>query len=263
MTAAQTTTPLAHDDTGGGGKLVVLLPGAGDVRSEHRFLAPILAGAGYRVVTADLPGHGESPTSTSYGVGETASALLDLLDHLHAGPATVVACSFAPAAAVWAATERPGAIDGIVMISPHLEAGSGPRDRLLRMALSTLMRGPWAAPLWAKQIRSWYPSSTPADIEDELDKLDAMLSDPARRRAARETLVADRDGVAERLASLDVPVALVFGSADGHFPDPRAEAESIASRTGATITMIEDAGHYPHAERPEETAAAILEFLRL
>ncbi|MFO7549180.1 MAG: hypothetical protein R6X29_09975, partial [Acidimicrobiia bacterium] len=66
-TSTGTTRRLAHDDSGGDGPLVVLLPGAGDLRSEHRFLAPPLVAAGYRVVTADLPGHGESPTATSYG----------------------------------------------------------------------------------------------------------------------------------------------------------------------------------------------------
>jgi pimeloyl-ACP methyl ester carboxylesterase len=80
--------PLAYDDTGGSGPLVILLPGAGDVRSENRFLMPSLEEAGYRVVNADLPGHGGSPTAGSYGVAETADALLALIDGLGSGPLT-------------------------------------------------------------------------------------------------------------------------------------------------------------------------------
>lgn len=254
-------TLLAHDDTGGAGPCVVLLPGAGDVRSEHRLLATALAEAGYRVVTADLPGHGESPTSDSYGVEQTAASLLALLDHLDAGPVSVVACSFSPAAAIWAAIDRPEAIERLVMISPHLETAGGLRDRLLRLAVSALLRGPWAGSIWTRQVRSWYPSGMPVDIDDELEKLRAMFSDPARRRAARETLTAHRRGLDARMARLDIPTMVVFGSADSHFPDPRTEAESIAAATDAAITMIDGAGHYPHAERPHETAAAVLEFL--
>ena len=50
---------IAYDVTGSG-PLVVLSHGIGDRRQDYRFLAPMLAQAGYRVATADLRGHGES-----------------------------------------------------------------------------------------------------------------------------------------------------------------------------------------------------------
>jgi len=50
---------IAYDVTGSG-PLVVLPPGIGVRRQAYRFLAPVLAQAGYRVATADLRGHGES-----------------------------------------------------------------------------------------------------------------------------------------------------------------------------------------------------------
>ena len=51
---------IAYDDTGGTGPLVICVPGLGDMRQQYRFLAPRLVAAGFRVVTMDLPGHGES-----------------------------------------------------------------------------------------------------------------------------------------------------------------------------------------------------------
>ena len=50
-------------DVIGAGPLVICVPSMGDVRGEYRFLAPRLAQAGYRVVTMDVRGHGESSTS--------------------------------------------------------------------------------------------------------------------------------------------------------------------------------------------------------
>ena len=50
---------IAYDDTGDG-PLVIMLPGMGPLRSEYRYLSPSLAKAGYRAVTADLRGQGES-----------------------------------------------------------------------------------------------------------------------------------------------------------------------------------------------------------
>src|SRR5690606_24436255 len=51
---------LTHDDLGGTGSPVILLPGAGDTRQGHAALAEALRSAGHRVVDADLPGHGGS-----------------------------------------------------------------------------------------------------------------------------------------------------------------------------------------------------------
>lgn len=51
---------IAYDDSQTGRALVVLVPGFGDTRRSYRFLRPRVAGAGYRVVTMDLRGHGET-----------------------------------------------------------------------------------------------------------------------------------------------------------------------------------------------------------
>jgi len=51
---------LAYSDYGGTGELVLMLPGMGALRSEYRYLAPQISAAGYRAVTVDLRGHGES-----------------------------------------------------------------------------------------------------------------------------------------------------------------------------------------------------------
>src|SRR5271170_3145456 len=72
---------IAYDDTGGTGPLVICVPGLGDMRQQYRLLAPKLAAAGFRVVTMDLPGHGESsvgwPEYSPASVG--AVILVDVL----------------------------------------------------------------------------------------------------------------------------------------------------------------------------------------
>src|SRR5258708_27571019 len=73
---------LAYDDTGTG-LLVVCLPGLGDLRASYRFLAPRLVAAGYRVVTMDLRGLGESSTDwADYHVTPASGALLSPLPAL-------------------------------------------------------------------------------------------------------------------------------------------------------------------------------------
>lgn len=254
-------TLLAHDDTAGPGPLLLLLPGAGDLRSEYRFVVDRFASAGRRVVTADLPGHGDSPVAARYTVAATAEALVALIRHLDAGPAVVMATSFAPAAAVWAAAEHPDLIAGIVAISPHLHIDRSLAGRVQSAAVHGLLRGPWAGSVWARLYRGWYKASPPDDLDAELSRLRAMLSQPARRRAVRRTLTAGRDGVHDRLAQLDLPTLTIFGSADDHFSDPVAEAAAVATQMHGTHVIVQGAGHYPHVERPEVVTQAVLAFL--
>lgn len=261
MTTKQLTLAdgtIAFDDTGGTGPLVVMFPGAGDVRAEYRYLAPELASGGARVVTADLRGHGDSsPDWPSYGMVETAGDIIALLEHLDGGPAHVVATSFAPTAALWAAAERPELFAGLVLISAHLEAAPAHQ----RIPLSMAMRGPFAGKMWAGQFKSWHPGAPPADLDDQADRLTDMMRDPRRRRAVRETLVAHRNGLDQRIDTVDLPTMVVMGAADSHFKDPSAEGTMIADKTSGDLHMIDSAGHYPHVEYPTAVAAVIQHLL--
>lgn len=260
MHTSASNSRLAYDDMGTG-PAVLLLPGAGDLSSEYRLIVDPLVAAGHRVITADLPGHGRSATSSHYGVEATADAVISLLDGLDIGPAAVVGTSFSPAAAIWAAVERPDLIDRLVAISPHLHADRSPRGRLQAAAITVLLRGPWAAAAWAKLYRGWYKASPPDDLALEVSRLRTMLTDPARRRAVRETLTADRDGVDVRIARLGVPTLTVFGDADDHFSDPTAEAATVAAALRGERLVVAGAGHYPHVEQPDIVADAIVAFL--
>jgi pimeloyl-ACP methyl ester carboxylesterase len=94
---------IAYEETGAG-SLVVLVPGIGDLRGEYRFLAPRLAAAGYRVVSMDLRGLGESsPGWDDYSAAAVGSDVVALLRELDAGPAHLVGTSMAAGAVAWAA----------------------------------------------------------------------------------------------------------------------------------------------------------------
>ncbi len=52
-----------------------------------------------------------------------------------------------------------------------------------------------------------------------------------------------------------------MGGADSHFKNPTEEGESIVAKTGGTLHVVPDAGHYPHAEYPAPVVAAIRDLL--
>ena len=88
--------------------LVVCSPAMGDVRDVYNPLAQALCAAGFRVVTVDLRGHGDSSAAFgSYGDEATAGDLIALIEELDAGPALLVGASMSGASAVIAAGRRP------------------------------------------------------------------------------------------------------------------------------------------------------------
>jgi pimeloyl-ACP methyl ester carboxylesterase len=102
----------------GDGPLVVLSPGLADVRSTYRFLAPLIAEAGFRVARVDLRGHGDSSTGwDSYSRTDTAGDLIDVVRGL-GGPAVIVGQSFSGGSATIAAATAPDLVSAIVGIAP-------------------------------------------------------------------------------------------------------------------------------------------------
>lgn len=58
-----------------------------------------------------------------------------------------------------------------------------------------------------------------------------------------------------------VPALVVMGSRDPDFPDAEAEAQWLATQLHADSLMIDEAGHYPHTEMPEQVAPELLSFI--
>ena len=111
---------IAFDDQGAG-PLVLCVPGMGDLRSEYRFLAPQLVAAGYRVVTMDVRGHGQtSATWPDYSVAAIGGDMLTLIGRLTTGPAALVGTSMAAGAAVCAGALAPDAVSRMVLVGPFV-----------------------------------------------------------------------------------------------------------------------------------------------
>ncbi|MGL5809922.1 MAG: alpha/beta fold hydrolase [Nocardioides sp.] len=255
----------------GNGPLVVLSPGVADTRDSYRFLAPLLEKAGYRIAGVDLRGHGESTVGWgSYSRADTAADLVEII-RLLGGPAVIVGQSFSGGSATIAAATEPGLVSAIVEIAPFTRPPAVSLAALLRNAnhrRAAFLLGRFALTgnltNWSKYLHLAYPGSRPADWDSWLSALLANLSEPGRLEAAQKMLRSKPVDAAGRLADVRCPVLIVMGGEDPDFPDPEAEASAIIGLLPSGVgrhTMIENAGHYPHAQFPEEVAAAIVPFL--
>jgi pimeloyl-ACP methyl ester carboxylesterase len=251
---------IAYSDYGGNGETVLMLPGMGALRSEYRFLAPQLSQAGFRPVTMDLRGQGESSVPWDrYDVPSVGEDIFALLEHLGSGPAHVIGTSFAPAAIVWAAAQKPERFRSLVLISPFVrDVGVNP---FMKAIFWLMLNNPWRVRTWGMYYNSFYPTRKPADFSEYLAQLLENLRQPGRFQATAEIGSSSRQPSSQALTQLHTPVLVVMGSKDPDFPDPAAEGKLVAEQTGGNLALITGAGHYPQTEMPEQTTPVILEFL--
>ncbi len=252
---------IAYDDSGGSGPLVICVPGLGDMRQQYRFLAPKLVAAGFRVVTMDLPGHGQSSVDwPGYSPALVGADIVAMVRHLGVGKAFIVGNSMAGGSAVWAAAEIPDRIAGIVLIDPFTRVI--PTSSFLMAFLKVAMVRPWGPSFWSMYYGSLYKTAPPSDLDAYRAKLVANLKEPGRIEATKALIFASQAPCEARIPDVHAPVLVIMGTRDSDFDDPAAEADWVATHLHGKKLMVDGAGHYPHVEYPEVVAPAVIDFVK-
>jgi len=246
-------------DVRGDGPAVLCVPGMGELRSSYRFLAPALVSAGYRVITMDLRGHGDSDVTFSayddVAAGSDIVALLEALDE----HAVLIGNSMGAGGAVWAAAEAPGRVAGLVLIGPFVR--QVPVGRVMEIMFRLAMMRPWGRTAWLSWYPKLFPGRRPSDFEEHRAQIGRSLREPGRWHAFAATTRTSHAPVEERLGDVHAPTLVIMGADDPDFPDAEAEAELVADRLGGRAMIVPDSGHYPHAEYPEIVSPAVETFL--
>ena len=257
-------------EVSGVGPLVVLAHGIGDSRHSYRFLAPALAEAGYRVANVDVRGCGDSSVGwDGYSRTDIAGDLIAVVRRL-GGPAVIVGQSISGGAATIAAATAPSLVNGIVELAPFtrkqsIDVGGLVRVKRYRSGYAQMAQVIIRAslPSWKKYLDLAMPAK-PADWPAELARIEAKLSEPGRMQVLQAMAKSSPSDADAQLARVSCPVLVIEGSADPDWADPRAEGERIVAGLPeglGELAVIEGAGHYLHAETPDEVLALTLPFL--
>ncbi|MFC8516153.1 alpha/beta fold hydrolase [Streptomyces sp. NPDC057257] len=260
---ASTDGDLAYRDSGTGDLVVLLHSGYVD----HRLFegqTPALVEAGYRVIAADVRGHGWSANASE--PFRWADDLAGLLQHLDAGPAVLVGVSMGGAIAGDTAIEYPELVRGIVLSGASVSDFKYTYEatqQVLADSLRTLHSG---------DIDGWLdvflrgvagPFRTADDIDPAiLDRLREMaLHTISKHTPGERDWHVPMTDTWPRVPEVDVPVLVVNGALDS--PDLIEDAERLARtvRDGRAV-RVEGTSHYPNLEKPEEFNALLLDFLR-
>jgi pimeloyl-ACP methyl ester carboxylesterase len=261
MNAVINGITLAYDDHGSGHPLL-LIHGFPLCRRMWHPQIQSLTSAGFRVITPDLRGFGETEAPEGpYSMGLFADDLVEFLDYLGIETAVVGGMSMGGYVLFNLLERYPARIRGACFITTRANADDeAAKERRLALARDVMKFGPqvvagvFESLLFAEESLSERPK-----LVAEVFRW--MTANDCRGIAGGLLAMRERKDYTQLLTGFSVP-ALAIG-AEGDKAAPPANARAIAAGIpGCRLAIIPQAGHMANLENPGAFNAAMLEFLR-
>jgi len=212
----------------------------------------------YRVITPDLPGHGETGPNASTGTVESmARAVSGLIEGLGTTSAHVVGLSLGGAVALQWAIDRPDQVRSLTAVNTFARL-SFARRGLLRMFGRVLLLltgqmewlGNWVA-------GGLFPGTDQRDLRQLAA---ARIAGNSWRGYLQAALAVTRFDCREGLARIKAPTLVVAGERDTTVP-LRPKLELARRIPGARLEVISDSGHVTPIDAADRFNALLLAFL--
>jgi pimeloyl-ACP methyl ester carboxylesterase len=275
--------PVHLADFGGEGPPVVLVHGLGGSHVNWVRLAPLLAERS-RVLAPDMAGFGRTPPAGRSTTVHANARLLDrFVEEVAGAPAILVGNSMGGMISILEAGAAPSNVAGLVLIDPALPVVPGiPRDRQVARAFTAYMvPGLGEAFLRHRRrvlgdeglVRETFAlcCADPSRIPEEVVAMHVEMTrargsmpwaDASVLRAARSLvpLVMRRRRYHELLRRVEAPTLLIQGMED-RLVEIAAAVSMARVQPRWTFRPLRGVGHIPQLEAPDETAAAIWEWI--
>ncbi len=130
-----------------------------------------------------------------------------------------------------------------------------------KLLFRILLTKPWGPAAFLAYYPQWLPGPKPPGYQEHKARVRDNLRHPGHWPAFVRTTRTSHAPAERRLSEVRVPSVVVMGTADVDWKDPAAEAAWIGEQLQAEVVMVPGVGHYPQAQAPEVTAAAIADSL--
>jgi len=241
----------------GEGELVVALPGVGADNVRYRIIGPLIAAEGYRVVAVNQRGIRSSGGNLiDLTLHDYAADVAEIIHHFSATKAHLIGWAFGNRIQRTVATDYPERVATVTLLAagglfpPTAEPG----------ALGRLLSEPALAleeRMSLARMTLFSPATSDATVREYAASLtywpEARLSQQAASRATPRE---------EWWGGGEAPMLVVQGIDD--MTAPVENGRQMLAAYGDRIELVEiaGAGHLMGLEKPEETAASIITFLK-
>ena len=235
--------------------LLVLGPSLGTAVTGWEAASRLLTDR-FRVVRADLPGHGLSPATTGpLTIADLADGIVALVDSIGGGRFAYAGVSLGGTVGIELATgPHRHRLTGLAVICATAKMG----DRGSWAARAEQVRVQGTPALVAASSARWFAPSFPHRDPDSVGRTLQQLMDTDDGSYAR---LAEALGAFDRraaLGGLTVPTVLVAGDQDPVVPVTDATATAAALPGAPAAVVLTDTGHQAHIERPHAVADLLL-----
>ena len=243
------------------GPVVVLIHGLGLNRTVWRWMAPVLASAGFRVVAHDIWGHGESPApDIPPDLALLSRQIRGLLDHLGYPRASLVGFSLGGMIARRFAQDFPARTEALVILhSPHRRSAEAQAAIWARVEQAR-HKGP-AATVEAALDR-WFTPDFRAQNPKVMDLVRGWVlsNDPAVYPSFYAILADGIDEIVAPTPPIACPALVMTGDQDfGNGPEMTMAI--AAEIKGSATLVLPGLRHMALAENPDAVNAPVLAFL--
>ena len=243
---------------GSGPKLLLLHPVGLDLTCFDGLVERLARG--FRVLRVDLRGHGDtspSPQGTTVELRDYADDVHTLLQGLKFSPAAVAGFSFGGMIAQELALRYPGDVSALVIAACPSTYEEATRVALRERGAAAKREG--MAAVVEATLERWFSAEFRERGGDAAARKRLLSDDVEGWWQAWEAI--SKLETESRLPALGVPALCLAGECD--VAAPPYILEGVAQRVpGAKLAIVAKAPHMMFIEYPDETAAAIAEFLR-
>jgi pimeloyl-ACP methyl ester carboxylesterase len=232
---------------------VVLVHGFTGSKEDFNLIGPLLADAGYRVLTFDNRGQHESAHSSredAYQVQSLALDVIELAREFGLHKPHLLGHSFGGLVAQRALVESPDSWASLTIFcsGPHWIPDKPDLEATIEIMKTMSMKESWDR--FKEETDKLLPRY-------ELYKKRWTQSDP-RSTHTMALHLQNAQPLIEQIVATKVPVHVIYGENDDAWPIPMQD--QMARDLSAPRTIIKDAGHCPNEDQPEETVRVLTNF---
>jgi 3-oxoadipate enol-lactonase len=257
-------------DTGNGVPVIFLHP----TPLDGNFWRPVIEQLdGMRSIAPDLRGHGASelgtrlptgafgrvPDAPVLSIGQLASDILALLDHLKIKTAVFAGCSIGGYVLLELWRRAPERMRGLAFVcskpQPDAEANLAKRAATIAQA-----REGKTAAVFDGMAQTLVSATAREKRPEIVAELRAHMTLTAEALIAVQAGLASRPDSVPTVASITAPVLAIAGGEDGAVTPADMEA-FCAAPGGCTYVLLADAGHVAAYEQPNTVAARMREWV--
>jgi len=217
--------------------------------------------SGYRVVTYDIRGHGESDRGDGHYLIEFfVDDLIGLLDALHIDDPVLVGLSMGGYIVLRAVERSPERFSALVLCDTRSEADSN-EGKLKRAAMIRLLKTEGIDAFAEQSIKTLFaPDSFTKNPSAVSFVRDTILATPPETIAATHIALSARTDHTDSLSRITVPTLILVGEHDAVTP-PSAALSMKERIQHADVHIISGAGHVSNLENPQEFNRFLKAFL--